>query len=922
MCRTIFFNAFLCLFLLFSINCLAAEISLQWDATTDPAVVGYKLYYQTGTDPLPFDGTEAIEGSSPLDVGNVTSFSLSGLDLSQIWTFAVTAYDSFGNESGFSNIVTNAAPTLPTDSLLTLTASSASIASADQTLVELSLQMSVGDTALIEQFIDANQDGVVDAGDVRIRSFSVTDGVASTSVNVAGDEDGVADGVLTTTLNYLDELDLYHAPAAYLFRATVAGDEVIVPFEVNASPQAQTVSGSVSDSNGPVAGVLVALEAPGYTAGYAVTNATGSFLLDVREPGTYQVTPISFLAGHYTDDSLQPQVTVASGSAVSGVALILGLGSYAVSGQVSDDQTGTGIGSVWIDADGTNGSIFATALADPDGNYTLSVPVGDYLLVNNVNSDFGLSPSSQGYVGYAERSVAVTVSADVTGADFTVTPATVWISGQVVDTFGVGQPGLAVVADLAGDADRPMATALTAEDGSFTLGLIAGETWQVALDSQSSLGRSLVATQIANLSTSGTLSGQDLTVYPASASVSGVVSDGQAQPMADVEVYLRNADASIRQTIQTDASGQYTLPAFAGTWWVGVVVGGFDIPEQTVSLIDGQTGTIDFSVVSPPMTAVALSADLASPQAAPASITFTAEGSGASGQYEYQFWLKGPSTNNAWQAVRAYSTTPTWTWSADASAAGTSIVSVYARSLGSTAAVEVLKTLSYTITAVGTAATAVTLTSDLASPQAAPASMTFTAQGSGSSVDAYEYQFWLKGPSTGNVWQVVRTYATTPTWTWSAASDAVGTSTVSVYVRAAGSTSSVQAFKTLTYSIISVGTPASAVTLTSDLASPQAAPASITFTAQGSGSSIDAYEYQFWLKGPSTNNTWQVVRTYSTTPTWTWSADSDAVGTSTVSVYVRAAGSPVSYDTFSYLFYTLALPDEPVFIPPGQLKKQ
>lgn len=77
------------------------SITLAWDAPTTHIdgspladLAGYKLYY----------GTESGDYTEDLDVGNFTSCSIDGLSPGT-WYFVVTAYDLYGNESGYSNEV-------------------------------------------------------------------------------------------------------------------------------------------------------------------------------------------------------------------------------------------------------------------------------------------------------------------------------------------------------------------------------------------------------------------------------------------------------------------------------------------------------------------------------------------------------------------------------------------------------------------------------------------------------------------------------------------------------------------------------------------------------------------------------------------------------------------------------------------------
>ena len=91
------FSIFLSMFLLICIGPastqgLAAQVTLAWDANTDPSVAGYKLYY----------GYASRTYSTPVNVGKVTQYTLTGIQEGKNCYFAVTAYDASGNESAFS----------------------------------------------------------------------------------------------------------------------------------------------------------------------------------------------------------------------------------------------------------------------------------------------------------------------------------------------------------------------------------------------------------------------------------------------------------------------------------------------------------------------------------------------------------------------------------------------------------------------------------------------------------------------------------------------------------------------------------------------------------------------------------------------------------------------------------------------------
>jgi hypothetical protein len=77
-----------------------SQLTLAWDANTEPGVAGYRLYR----------GDSSGVYSTNIDVGNVTTVTVTTLQAGHLYFFAVTAYDQTGTESGFSNEVSGTAP--------------------------------------------------------------------------------------------------------------------------------------------------------------------------------------------------------------------------------------------------------------------------------------------------------------------------------------------------------------------------------------------------------------------------------------------------------------------------------------------------------------------------------------------------------------------------------------------------------------------------------------------------------------------------------------------------------------------------------------------------------------------------------------------------------------------------------------------
>ena len=75
----------------------AEQVSLAWDANTEPDLGGYKLYYGTATQAY----------SQVINVGKNTQVTVDNLSQGVTYFFAVTAYNLQGTESDYSNEINN-----------------------------------------------------------------------------------------------------------------------------------------------------------------------------------------------------------------------------------------------------------------------------------------------------------------------------------------------------------------------------------------------------------------------------------------------------------------------------------------------------------------------------------------------------------------------------------------------------------------------------------------------------------------------------------------------------------------------------------------------------------------------------------------------------------------------------------------------
>jgi hypothetical protein len=87
---------------------VGGQVKLAWDANAEPDVTGYKI----------FTGSSSGVYGAPISVGKVTTYTVTGLGDGQTYYFALTAVDSYGNESGYSTEVVHTTPASPEINLL------------------------------------------------------------------------------------------------------------------------------------------------------------------------------------------------------------------------------------------------------------------------------------------------------------------------------------------------------------------------------------------------------------------------------------------------------------------------------------------------------------------------------------------------------------------------------------------------------------------------------------------------------------------------------------------------------------------------------------------------------------------------------------------------------------------------------------
>jgi hypothetical protein len=92
------------LLLAFGANGWAADVTVAWIANTETDLAGYKVYIGTAS------GTYGV----PITISTQTTYTITGLAAGTTYYVAVTAYNTTGLESGFSNEISTTTSGTPT----------------------------------------------------------------------------------------------------------------------------------------------------------------------------------------------------------------------------------------------------------------------------------------------------------------------------------------------------------------------------------------------------------------------------------------------------------------------------------------------------------------------------------------------------------------------------------------------------------------------------------------------------------------------------------------------------------------------------------------------------------------------------------------------------------------------------------------
>ena len=230
-----------------------------------------------------------------------------------------------------------------------------------------------------------------------------------------------------------------------------------------------------------------------------------------------------------------------------------------ISGTVTSNGSAVGYaGVVLLDATNPDSDVMGGVFADANGNYTVKVAAGSYVVI----------PTRPGLVTRFDDSPMVEVSAgEQATANLTLLAATRTING-VVRKAGSGAvlPGMQIFVE---DQDAGMlAIGLSGTNGQFSIPVLSG-TWLLEVSEEQLISHGLIGfgeDQLVNTST-GNVENEVLELNEPTALIHGVLKTSDNQPLAGVGIY--GWKSPLQANGFTDQDGRYALAVSAGEWSIG-----------------------------------------------------------------------------------------------------------------------------------------------------------------------------------------------------------------------------------------------------------------------------------------------------------------------------------------------------------------
>lgn len=480
-----------------------------------------------------------------------------------------------------------------------------------------------GETVVVQKYLDANNNGLVDAGDILWQQFTLTDGQASVFTNgatvvtnqaIPGDTDPTP-GQITTLFNLpisgfeqtIVANYLYVLSSPYGNFAPVTNSFTVTNFDFG-----QSFSGTVMNNGTNVPNAAVLLFQP---SGNNNVNPQGGTVAD--SSGNYEFSaPPGFYVLMAFKSNFVANTGGASATLSSGVDISTNLNLIAADRTISGsliDASNSAVGLAGILVPVQNKNDLTVATTDTNGNFTVGVISSQWQIQS---SDQGLA--IRGYLRPQNKTNVDATGGSVSGIILPFVKANALFYGKVTDGSGNPMPGTSLYSSENNNNNSGWEqNSLCYTNGKYYAGALSETNgWQVEVSSDQALPNYIYSSPSfdqnggTNLSVGQALQANIIALV-ATNTISGHLQDTNNNPITNVQVFAfaTISGANFNAQANTDGSGNYSLQVANGSWNVSVSCqggnnsldnyfgpGNYQCPNGTNVNINNNNGVVNFTI--------------------------------------------------------------------------------------------------------------------------------------------------------------------------------------------------------------------------------------------------------------------------------------------------------------------------------------
>jgi hypothetical protein len=475
-----------------------------------------------------------------------------------------------------------------------------------------------GDTVVVQKYLDADANGVIDPGDILVQQFTLTDGADTsiggvTNYNVPGDLN-TATGAITSVLSFQNGDIAQNLVGNYLYKlSSPAGhfNPKTNSFVVTNFPFAQKFTGTVTNNSGATLSNATVLLFPpprpghqdlGNPLGGTVANSAGAYTM-MMPAGTY--TLVSFYTNYVTIIKKAPVITLGGGATIT-TNLTVTNATASISGTVVDAANNAIVlPGVFMPVESTNG-LLSSAFSDTNGNFSVRVVAGEWYVGTD---DSGLVV--HGYVGLNQ---GIQANSGATGVKVAFSKANALFYGSVKDILGNPMPAIDV--NSQDNSNLFQMDGFTDMNGNYSVGVLglgSSDGWQLGFSSQLAPTNYIFSQPAFEQNGDTNLNpGQvvlvNFTGILATNLITGNIKDSNGTNLSGLGVfaYTNINGTTYQNSVDTDTNGNYVLNVANGVWNVDVNcnggndslanLGSYACPGSQYTLINGNNAVDNFTV--------------------------------------------------------------------------------------------------------------------------------------------------------------------------------------------------------------------------------------------------------------------------------------------------------------------------------------